>query len=880
MTDFNESAFRDGDVLGRLAERVAEGRAVDWERELAAAPALASQIASLRRLAELAGELGEIHPADVPLGDRGPDAADDQAPRTWGHLRLVEEIGSGGFGTVYRAFDPVLQREVALKLRRERPGEAAAAAREFIDEARRLARVRHPHVLGIHGADVHDGRAGLWADLLRGVTLEDELEAGARFPLSRVLAVGEAVADALTAVHASGLVHGDVKGSNVALEPGDRPVLMDFGAGTDLRQPPAGAVFASPLSAAPERLAGRPLAPPADLYGLGVLLFRMIAGGRHPVEARSLEDLLAKQEGRATGAGKLPSVAAPRALRRLVARMLAPRPEARPTAAEAAERLRWIAAAPVRRRRRLAVAAVMASLALGTFAASIGLVRARRSAAAAEAARAETAAVNDFLTRVLASPRPSQSGRQVQVVDVLRQAEERVDALPAGSPIQGRLLGVLGTTYSALQKFSRAEPLLARAASVLETSAGARSPAALEAKAEWAVALERDQKLAEAARRAASVVAAGRGLRNPVPGGVVLAQLVLARVVEDRGHLPTAERMVRVALAARSGPHWAEDRMRLEAELDLSRILLDENRPGAVAGILQPLIERLQATHGERNGVVLHALNNLAVALSTLGRYEAAAERFRQLYEETSAWLGPEDRYTLLCGNNLGAALRDAGRPGEAAELEARLIPEAEKAFGPDTDIVLNLHFNHCLTLRQVGQLDAARDCNEKIATRLERVFGPDHWYTLLHGVNRAELDLETGRTRRALAESRETWSHAAATFGAEHPLTLAASTVLGAAMAASGETEAGIARLRSTLASQRKASGAADQQSLLTELRLSRALRGAGSSQEATALAREALDLAIPALGPQHPLVADLRREVALSVPAPGGAEPAIGSR
>src|SRR6187402_2939314 len=100
--------------------------------------------------------------ADLQWAELEAPAAHAPVLFQWGHLAVLASIGVGGFGEVYRAFDPMLHREVALKLRRTGNQFAPVAGRAFIEEARRLAQVRHPHVLAVHGAAVHDGRAGIW----------------------------------------------------------------------------------------------------------------------------------------------------------------------------------------------------------------------------------------------------------------------------------------------------------------------------------------------------------------------------------------------------------------------------------------------------------------------------------------------------------------------------------------------------------------------------------------------------------------------------------------------------------------------------------------------------------------------------------------------
>ena len=142
---------------------------------------------------------------------------------------MREQIGVGNFGKVYRAFDPSLEREVALKLRPVDLAETDLSV--LLDEARLLARARHPNVLAIHGVEVRDGMVGLWTDLVRGETLEERLAVRGPLPAEDVARCGIDLARALAAVHDAGLIHGDVKTANAMFEEDGRTLLMDFGAG-------------------------------------------------------------------------------------------------------------------------------------------------------------------------------------------------------------------------------------------------------------------------------------------------------------------------------------------------------------------------------------------------------------------------------------------------------------------------------------------------------------------------------------------------------------------------------------------------------------------------------------------------------------------------
>lgn len=287
------SEVDDRRVLEEAAERIADEEPVEWQARAAESPAAGSRLETLKVLERLARAFrGAAGRSGMPPPAAGPDETAEAV--SWGHLRILEKLGEGGFGEVYRAHDPVLDRQVALKLRRERRAEDD---RRYLDEARRLARVRHPNVLVVHGADVRDGRVGLWTDLIQGETLETLLQRQGPMGAQEATAVGLDLCRALAAVHAQGLLHGDVNTSNVMRERGGRIVLMDFGAVKEISGEGGGVTVSrgTPVAIAPELLRGEQGIPAADIYSLGVLLFRLVTG-RYPVEGESLEEIARKHE--------------------------------------------------------------------------------------------------------------------------------------------------------------------------------------------------------------------------------------------------------------------------------------------------------------------------------------------------------------------------------------------------------------------------------------------------------------------------------------------------------------------------------------------------------------------------------------------------------
>ena len=277
------------DRLTALASAVADGTPVDWDaaESSAASESERVQIRELRVVYQLA-ESQNRPPATLPRVDA----------QSWGPLRISEAIGRGRFGEVYRAFDPRLDRDVALKLLRKPDLAGDADATMAIEEGRMLAKVRHPNVVTVFGADRIDGRVGVWMELVRGRTLEQELLDRGPLPADEVQAIGRDVCAALDAVHQAGLVHRDVKAQNVMRETGGRIVLMDFGTGREHADESAPELAGTPLYLAPELIDGAQATPRSDLYSVGVLLHHL-ATGSFPVPGTTLREIRAAH-GRAT----------------------------------------------------------------------------------------------------------------------------------------------------------------------------------------------------------------------------------------------------------------------------------------------------------------------------------------------------------------------------------------------------------------------------------------------------------------------------------------------------------------------------------------------------------------------------------------------------
>lgn len=302
-----------------LAAAVADGAEIDWKR-LESSESDPEGVRSLELIDSVLRDYGRAA-EEVRARLQAPLLATGSR---WGPLQILELIGAGSFGQVFRAFDRSLQRDVALKVLRD-PPRSGAGVPEFLEEARRLARVRHPGVLTVYGVAVRHRRAGIWTELVRGRTLEAILLAEGAFAPEEAARIGIALCGALSAIHGAGLIHGDVKTENVMREEDGRVVLTDFGAMDDrFDESSEEHTCGSLLSLAPEVLRGARPSPASDVYALGVLLHRLLTAG-YPFQAATPAELLA-----AIGRGAPPvAESTPPPLAAAVERALDPAPSRR-----------------------------------------------------------------------------------------------------------------------------------------------------------------------------------------------------------------------------------------------------------------------------------------------------------------------------------------------------------------------------------------------------------------------------------------------------------------------------------------------------------------------------------------------------------------------
>ena len=284
-------------VVDRIIGDIADGVPVDWngleaeiqsddERSWAKALRLLHDVANVHR----SGGSASDEPATT---DRTAEAgvttgATERNPRAWGRYHLEHGVGEGSFGRVYRAWDPELERHIALKVLHAQVSDSRQKER-LLKEGRALARIRHPNVVNVLGVEAHGDQVALCMEFIRGETLAGVVRKYGTLSARETVVIGEDLCRALSAVHKAGFIHRDVKARNVMREDAGRIVLMDFGTGRETERPSwRGDLAGTPVYMAPEVLEGGEASARSDVYSLGVLLYHLVTA-EYPVEGRTID---------------------------------------------------------------------------------------------------------------------------------------------------------------------------------------------------------------------------------------------------------------------------------------------------------------------------------------------------------------------------------------------------------------------------------------------------------------------------------------------------------------------------------------------------------------------------------------------------------------
>ena len=403
-----------------------------------------------------------------------PDEEDSSAsgsPGRMGRFEIRERLGGGGFGVVYRAYDPQLDREVALKVPRPEKLENPQVIERFLREAKAAARLNHPNIIPVYDAGKDGDQYFIASAFVEGRPLSELIEEEEGPDFRRAAEIVMRRGEALAYAHRIGIVHRDVKPDNVIIDERGEPHLMDFGlahvAGSEERMTMEGAVLGTPAYMSPEQADGRldEVGPGSDQYSLGIMLYELLCG--HTPFSGPPNLVIFNTIHKETPAPRKEVPTVPRDLETLCLKALDKKPQFRyGSCNDLAEDLRrWLNGDPVGARplgpverfgrwcrREPVLAGLVTSVIILVFTIAIG--------AAMAAKRERALATDEARARRLAEEREAEAKLQRSAANIRRLAAEAQAALLLGFPQRSLLLSVealRSAEHARIPLFSAAE---------------------------------------------------------------------------------------------------------------------------------------------------------------------------------------------------------------------------------------------------------------------------------------------------------------------------------------------------------------------------------------------------------------------------------------
>jgi tetratricopeptide (TPR) repeat protein len=691
--------------------------------------------------------------------DPQPSSLDPECPRRVAGYELLEELGRGGMGVVYKAHQTSPSRLVALKMILAGSYAEPARRSRFRAEGDATARLQHPNIVQIHEVGQHDGLPFLVLEYVGGGSLADRLN-GMPQPARPAAELVEVLARAVHYAHTHGVVHRDLKPGNILLGEDGQPKITDFGLARHERPEltATGDVLGTPSYMAPEQAAGgrQPVGPPADVWALGAILYECLTG-RPPFRAttplETLEQVISQEPvAPAQLQGKTP-----RDLNTICLKCLQKDPARRyGSALELADDLRRfldgkvIRARPVRavergwrwcRRNPLvaSLAGALGLLVIGSLAGLTGLYlnadaqrlraegaeeglqkaadEARQEAQKARQSEAQTKAVLEFFQkRVMAAAGPKGQegglGRDATIWAAVDQAEPGIAESFAGQPlVEASIRQVLGHTYWFWSAYPQAIRQHQRALALRRDHLGPDHPETLKAMASLAHAYEAAGQHADALQVYQEVLALRQARSGPNDPETLWSMKGVADVLLSAGRVPEALSLYEEALRRAK---TALERDHSDTLIYMDKVANAYRMAGRLAEavtLFEEALKRQRAKSdlGPNHPNTLVTMNNLAAAYNAAGRFDEAVALLRETLSRMKEVLGPQHRETLNALTNLGVIYGQAGRLDEAVPLLEEALKGKTAKLGPD----------QLLTLISMGELATAYRKDGRLAEAL-----------------------------------------------------------------------------------------------------------------------------------------------------------------
>ena len=663
------------------------------------------------------------------------EQGEDESGRRVGPYRLVERIGRGGMGVVYRAqrADGEFDQEVAIKFL-PRHFETEARVARFRVERQIQADLGHPNIARLLGGGVtEEGAPYLVMEYVDGEPIT-EYCAKRQCSLEERLDLLRAASAALHHAHQNLVVHRDLKPANILVTAEGQVKLLDFGIAKLLDEedaphaPPATRTGIRPMTpayAAPEQVAGEAVTTATDIYQLGVLAYELLTGarpfdleGKSPSEmeqvvvremptrpSTALEQMEGADRSNRTWArrlrGDLDTIIL-KALRKepgrrygsaeLFAEDLQRYQADRPVRARPAT-IRYRATKFARRNRTALVGALVAVLLLvGIGAFHVNQVAAERDKAERQAATAEEAV--DFMADLFESNDPHQeNGETVTARELLRRGEDRVSQLSDRPAIQAELLDAMGDAYRGLGSYGTADSLFRAALERWRDVLGEQHPATAATLNKLGCTLRYQGQYAAAdsiTRKALSIRRDEFGEQHPATAETLNN---LGIVLQNQGQYAAADSVYRKALSIRRQELGERHPSTATTLNNLGIVLRNQGQYAAADSVYREALSIRREELGARHPATATTLNNMGVVLRNQGQYAAADSVYREALSIEQETLGERHPSTATTLSNLGIVLRNQGQYAAADSVyrEALSIEQEKlRERHPTTAITLN----------------------------------------------------------------------------------------------------------------------------------------------------------------------------------------------
>lgn len=766
------------------------------ERETFVDTACGSDEALKREVKTLLDALDEApdlpdQPAWMPLiNETGRGGTDDTALEAEpglpferiGEFRLVRKLGEGGMGAVYLAIQESLGRKVALKvIRPDRAGSFEAESR-FRREIDAISELRHPGIVTIHGSGEEKGVRFFAMEYVPGDGL-DELLAGTRrkgdrIPTPRILGWVGTVAGALEAAHQAGIIHRDVKPSNIRITPDDRAMLFDFGVARhvdlstltltgDFRGTPH---YSSPEQVRAERGA---IDSRTDVYSLGVCVYEALTG-RTPFEGETTEQVFHQILDKDPPPPRSLNPAISRDLETVIVTAMDKEPHRRYQTMEDfagdLQRVRsgeMILAKPAgfatKAWKRVKRNPVSSTAAATTLIAAIGFVlyvllwsypqiRAEREAALeAEAAAIKEAgkvqAVNRYLEEMLSSANPETGDRNIKVLTVVDRQVDRIDrAFPDQPEVEASLRTTIGQTYMSLGEWAKAEKQYRVALTIRQRILGENHRDTFTSLGNLAGALGKLGRADEAEQLYVKALEGERRVLGADDRDTLLTECNRAVFHADQGRLAEAEEALRAVLARQLSVLGGEHPDTVEAMAALAVVLTKSQKFAKAEQLQRETLAAQRKILGDDHPETLSSLANLAAILISLNRLDEAEPLQREVLAEKERIQGKDHPDTISAKHNLASLLFKQGKRDDARRLFSEVLEDRVRVLGEDRIETLATMDNYAFVLLSLGELGEAESVARRSLAIEERILGEAHSTTVATMEGLALILLQQGK--------------------------------------------------------------------------------------------------------------------------------------